>query len=99
MTLDARSLIEKHRGKGALVDTNLLVLYLVGTLNRRKITEFKRTSNFEISDFDLLSRLIKWFGRLIATPHVLSQVSDLADLPGKDLLVIRTFAEDSCRRV
>ena len=29
-------------------------------------------------------RLIDWFGKLIATPHVLSQVSDLTDLPGRD---------------
>jgi hypothetical protein len=45
--------------------------------------DFKRTQDFTIEDFDLVARLICWFGKLIATPHVLSQVSDLTDLPGK----------------
>ena len=34
-------------------------------------------------------RLVTWFGRLIATPHVLSQVSDLTDLTGKELAAVR----------
>jgi len=89
MMLDAGALIEKHRSKGVLVDTNLLVLLLVGLVNNRRIVDFKRTQNFTIEDFDMLSQLIAWFGKLITTPHVLSQVNDLTDLPGKDLKTIR----------
>jgi hypothetical protein len=87
--LDTAALIEKHRSKGVLVDTNLLVLFLVGSVNKRRIGEFKRTQNFTVEDFDLLSQLIPWFGTLVTTPHVLSQVSDLTDLPGKDLHAVR----------
>jgi hypothetical protein len=87
--LDAGALIAKHQARGVLVDSNLLVLFLVGTVNKRRILEFKRTQNFTIEDFDLLARLIAGFGRLIATPHVLAQVSDLTDLPGKERLKIR----------
>jgi hypothetical protein len=87
--LDARALIEKHQAKGVLVDANLLVLLLVGRVNRQRIPAFKRTQNFTIEDAELLERLVAWFGKLFATPHVLSQVSDLADLPGKDLHEIR----------
>jgi hypothetical protein len=87
--LDARALIEKHRAKGVLVDANLLVLLLVGRVNRRWIPASKRTQNFTIEDSELLERLVAWFGKLFATPHVLSQVSDLADLPGKDLHKVR----------
>jgi hypothetical protein len=87
--LDALALIDKHRSKGVLVDTNLLVLLLVGSVNKRRILDFKHTQNFTIEDFDLLSRLIRWFGKLITTPHILGQVSDLTDLPGKDLKTIR----------
>jgi hypothetical protein len=53
------------------------------------IEKHRRTQNFTIEDFDLLSRLISSFGKLVTTPHVLSQVSDLTDLPGKDLRTIR----------
>jgi len=87
--LDARALIEKHRAKGVLVDTNLLVLFLVGTVNRQRITNFKRTGDFSIEDYELLARLIAWFGKLIATPHVLTQVSDLTDLAGNELVASR----------
>jgi hypothetical protein len=87
--LDAAALIEKHHAKGALVDANLLVLLLVGAINRQRILNFKRTQNFTIEDFELLTRLMDWFGKIVTTPHVLSQVSDLTDLSGKELREIR----------
>jgi predicted nucleic acid-binding protein len=87
--LDALALINKHKAKGVLVDTNLLVLLLVGAVNKQRIPTFKRTGDFSIEEYELLVRLIDWFGKLIATPHVLSQVSDLTDLSGKELTAIR----------
>jgi hypothetical protein len=87
--LDATALIEKHRARGVLVDTNLLVLFLVGRVNKQRILNFKRTGDFTIGDYDLLVRLIDWFGKLFATPHVLSQVSDLTDLTGNELTEVR----------
>jgi hypothetical protein len=88
--LDSAGLIVKYRGQGVLVDTNLLVLYLVGLVNIERIRTFKRTSSFEKDDFLLLARLLDHFGPpLISTPHVLSQISDLTDLSGKELIKIR----------
>jgi hypothetical protein len=86
---DAGALIQKHQSKGVLVDTNLLVLLLVSLLKKQRIATFKRTGNFTVEDLDTLGRLIQWFGRLITTPHVLAQVSDLTSVPGKDLATIR----------
>jgi len=82
---DALTLIKKHQAKGVFIDTNLLVLLLVGRVNPQRIPTFKRTQNFTLHDFRLLARMLKWFGSpLIATPHVLSQLSDLTDLPGEE---------------
>jgi hypothetical protein len=92
--LDALGLIRRHQAKGVLVDTNLLVLYLVGSVNRRRVTDFKRTAAFSIEDFDLLGRLIAWFGKLMVTPHVLSQVSDLTKLQGKELAQLRSLFKE-----
>lgn len=87
--LDAGALIEKHRGKGVFVDANLLVLLLVGLVSPQRILTFKRTQNFRIDDFKTLSRLVDWFGEpLVATPHILSQVSDLTDLSGSERGII-----------
>ena len=67
----------------------MLVLFLVGSVNRRRILDFKRTQSFTLEDFDLLENLIRWFGRLIATPHVLTQASDLTDLHGTERRRVR----------
>ena len=97
--LDAEALIKKHQAKGVLVDANLLVLYLVGLVNRRRIPTFKRTQNFTIEDFDLLTRLIEWFGKLFATPHVLSQTSDLTDLRGKERIEVRRLFKVAVEKI
>lgn len=88
--LDAAALMEKHKASGVFIDTNLLVLLLVGTVNQRRIATFKRTQGFTLADFRLLQSLIKWFGSpLYSTPHILSQVSDLTDLSGHEREAIR----------
>src|SRR5262249_45191668 len=84
------TLVQKHRGRGVFLDTNLLVLLLVGRVNVRRISNFKRAQDFTIEDFQALSGLVNWFGPpLVATPHVLSQASDLTDLSGAELAAIR----------
>lgn len=88
--LDAGGLIEKHRAKCVFLDTNLLVLLLVGLVNVERARNFKRTQDFTVDDSHSLQSLVRWFGvPLIATPHVLSQVSDLTDLPGRERRSIR----------
>lgn len=88
--LDATILLRKHRAKGLFLDTNLFVLWLVGIVNRGRIEQFKRTQNFTVGDFELLLRVLQWFGPpLVSTPHVLSQVSNLTDLSGPELARVR----------
>ncbi len=88
--LDAQALIQKHRKKGVFLDTNLFVLLLVGLVNAERIQQFKRTQDFTKDDFRTLKSLVAWFGApLIATPHVLSQVSDLTDLFGQERIAVR----------
>ena len=93
--LDANALIKKHKSRGVFVDTNLLVLFLVGLVNCERIRNFKRTQDFTPDDFYLLQKLIAWFGRpIFSTPHVLSQVSDLTDLSGPEGLRVRRLLRD-----
>ena len=88
--LDAGALVEKHKGRGVFIDTNLLVLLLVGLVNIDRIRSFKRTQDFTVEDYHQLQKLVHWFGSpLLATPHVLSQVSDLTDLSGQELSRMR----------
>ena len=87
--LDAAGLIEKHRAKGALIDANLLVLYLVGKTNKRRSRDSTPGDDFVIEDLDLLERLIGYLGKVITTPHILTEVSNLAKLHGKELSAFR----------
>ena len=66
--LDAAGLIEKHRSRGVLIDANLLILYLLGKTNKRRIQDLKPGDTFEVEDFDLLEGLAAYLGNLITTP-------------------------------
>jgi hypothetical protein len=86
---DLQGLIEKHRSNGLLIDTNLLLLYVVGRTNKNRIPNFKRTQKYTIEDFELLTDLVGQFRVLITTPHVLTEVSNLAALHGAELSAFR----------
>ena len=93
--LDAVGLIKKHRTKGVLINANLLVLYLVGSTNKNRIPTFKRTQVYTIEDFELLQGLIAYLGDVITTPHVLTEVSNLANLHEPELK-LSTTRPDRC---
>jgi rRNA-processing protein FCF1 len=72
----------RWRGKGLLVDTNILILYAVGRLDPHLIAKHKRTSNFTAEDYRFLKQLLRGFPRLATTPNVLTEVSNLLDQIG-----------------
>ncbi len=76
---------------GLLVDTNLLVLWVVGGVNRNPIETFKRTSNYTKTDYDFLRRVLANFETLYTVPHVLAEVGNLTDLPGVERQHARRF--------
>ena len=53
-----------------IIDTNLLVLLVVGITERSLIQKHKRTRNFEVEDFDLLTGVLSNFDEIIVTPHI-----------------------------
>jgi len=71
-------MISKYRGKGAIIDSNLLLLYFVGLYDPEQIHRFKRTKAYSVEDFILLARLLTCFNRLVTTPNILTEVSNLS---------------------
>jgi hypothetical protein len=63
----------------ALLDTNILLMWLVGLTGPSLFVTFKRVDTFQASDFVLLSRFLQPFRKLITTPHVLAEVSNFID--------------------
>ncbi|HEY8751116.1 MAG TPA: PIN domain-containing protein [Tepidisphaeraceae bacterium] len=72
-------LIAKHRSRGILIDTNILLLYMVGLVepaivaNRR----FKRTETFSLEDFEMLEGILEGFRVVVTTPSILTETSNL----------------------
>jgi hypothetical protein len=78
MTLEEQ-LFERHAGKSVLLDSNLLLVFLSGLLGPHLFKRFKRISDYTINDYELLVRLLGHFTVLLTTPHVLTEVSNLAN--------------------
>ena len=77
--------LARNRNKGALIDTNLLLLLFVGAVRRELIGSFKRVSTFAVEDYDLLVDLIEYLGPVFTTPNILTEVSNFAgQLSGPD---------------
>lgn len=59
-----------------LIDTNLLMLLVVGYYDKGFISQHKRTNKFTAEDFEILEILIEG-ASLVSTPSVLTEVSNL----------------------
>jgi rRNA-processing protein FCF1 len=71
-------LVAQYKNKGVLIDTNLLLLLVVGAYDPERISRFKRTDKFSADGFYILSAFFKSFDRVMTTPHILTEVSNLA---------------------
>lgn len=80
------SFMSKYYRRGLLVDTNVLLLLLLGSLDR-KLIQHKIVSNqgFNEADFDSLMAFVSRFQKLITSPHILTEVSNHAEkVKGED---------------
>ena len=59
------------------LDTNLLLLLVVGYADPRNVERYKRTSMYRATDFALLVDTIRNADRIVATPNALTEVSNL----------------------
>lgn len=63
--------------RSILLDTGVLVLFVVGLADRSLIQRHKRTSSFVEEDYDTLCNFISQFQELTVTPNVLTEASNL----------------------
>lgn len=79
MTQELEQLISTYAHKGLLIDTNILLLYYVGHVNRERIVRFKRTKQFLPDEYDLLVAFTQAFKKLVTTPNILTEVSNFVN--------------------
>jgi len=68
-----------HARNGVILDTNVLLVLTVGLWNSKAISEYKRTSSYSADDFVLLSSIVERVGKIVTTPHILTEVCNLTD--------------------
>ena len=71
-----RKLFGKYKYKGVIVDTNILLLLFVGSVNKKRISKFNRTEQFSPKDYDFLVEIISYFSKIVVTPNILTEVSN-----------------------
>jgi len=74
-----------YQPKGLLLDSNLLVLLIIGSLEAKRIETFRRTRNqgFTQQDYLLLQRVSVAFAKMVTTPHILTEtVNFVRELDG-----------------
>jgi hypothetical protein len=76
---EASPLLARFRGKPVILDTNVLLLYWCATFDSALVHTFKRLNSFSGGDIALLKRTLKLFPKISTTPHVLTEVSNLAN--------------------
>ncbi len=75
----ANPLLKRYRGKPVVLDTNVLLLYWCASFDSGLIHTFKRLNSFSEDDIQLLHRTLELFKTINTTPHVLTEVSNLAN--------------------
>ncbi|MCY7357876.1 MAG: hypothetical protein LH609_10485 [Rudanella sp.] len=68
---------ELARKSGLLLDTNLLVLLVIGQYDPKRINGHKRLQSYTSEDYDLLLGFMSLFRTFATTPNILTEVSNL----------------------
>lgn len=80
---------------GVLIDTNLLILLIVGTVNRNRIQNFKRTNQYTPEHYDFLVGILNHFQQWFTVAHVMAEVSNLTDLSGSERTMARQLLKQT----
>jgi len=79
-------LIQRYSKKGVLIDTNIMLFYLLGVYDIRFAEEYKRTRMYDANDFTWLVRFLGNFERIYITPQILAELWNFIEkIPGKKL--------------
>lgn len=62
---------------GLLIDANLLVLLVIGSEDHNLIAKHRRSQSFSVEDYELLVTMVRRSGRVLVTPNVLTETSNL----------------------
>lgn len=85
---DIKRFVFKYRPSGVILDTNVLLLLLIGHLDPKLIEKFSPTTGrYRKEDFDILKKVIGCFKSIIITPHIIAEISNISmrEMDGRGL--------------
>ena len=77
MNSNVSDLIVRYRDKGILIDTNLLLVLLVGNVNPSWVGRVGKTAKYSEEDYELVRDILVQFNRFILIPQVLTETGNL----------------------
>ena len=80
MSIDVFKLANTYQRQGILLDTNLLLILFLGLVDKKLLQTHKKSQDYSIDDFEFISKYIDKFHKRWTTPHILTEVSNLASL-------------------
>ncbi|WP_313057767.1 hypothetical protein [Stutzerimonas nitrititolerans] len=85
--------------KTVLIDTNLLLVLVVGWFDPKLLTAHKNTCMYRIEDFELLCLYIEGYDKIVVTPNTLTEVSNLISQIGRPYKTsLRAFLGEFCEK-
>ncbi|WP_330084049.1 hypothetical protein [Methylocystis iwaonis] len=85
MLKSAHDLLIRHSKSGVFFDTNLMVVFVVGSYKPELLGKHRRTQAFDIAEYRLLLSLLERCEKRLTTPNILTEVDNLSrQLPSND---------------
>lgn len=66
-----------------LIDTNLLVLFIVGSASTDYIPKHKKLTAFTVEDYEVLLKIVAQATEILVTPNTLTETSNLVSYIGE----------------
>lgn len=74
------------RARTALIDANLLALWIVGQVSEEEVPRCRRTRHYSIEDYHMLARYLDQFTHVLITPNIATETSNLIGVLSGDYL-------------
>lgn len=75
---------KNHLGKSVIIDSNIMLLLVVGTTNKSYIKTHKRLQKFTEDNYDLLMSELGKYSEIILIPNIVTEVSNLIKQTNQD---------------
>lgn len=77
MNSNVLPLVAQFRDKGILIDTNLLLVLLVGNVDRRQVGRIGRTEKYSRENYERITDVLGYFNRFIIIPQVITEAGNM----------------------